>query len=91
MTNEILYDPDFEKKSLKEVSDTRIWKTAKRKLDFLAEKGIQYPSLNAKKIQAEKYHGKDIWEFYITKKWRCFFTFDEEKKEILVIRLGNHL
>ena len=85
----VIVHPKYEKNST--VKDRKIHKLAKRKIEFIRAKGLAYCSLNAKKLHNKYFKGVELWEFYITKKWRCFFTFDEEKKEITIIRISNHL
>lgn len=85
------FDLEYEKKSKKEVKDDRVFKVVKQKFDFLAIKGMRYPSLRAKKLENTTYEGNDLWEFYVTKKWRCFFTYNEITDTVKVIKIGNHL
>ena len=87
---EVVFDPNFEKNSRK-VTDQRVWKVVERKFAFLSSVGMNYPSLNAKKLENLSHNGQELWEFYITMKWRCFFTYDEPNKRITVIKIGNHL
>ena len=86
---EVIFDPDYEKNS-GEVKDKKVFKVVERKFNYLAEYGLKYPSLNAKKVINKSCKGEDLWEFYITKKWRCFFTFSHKKKTIVVIKIANH-
>ena len=87
----LVYVEDFLERSRKEVQDERVFKVAERKLSFLKMKGLRYPSLQAKKLQ-NLYHGEnELWEFRITKKYRCYFTYSNKTNTITVIKIGNHL
>lgn len=88
---DVVFDPDYLKSSRK-VTDKKVFKLVERKFEFIRAKGLTYPSLNAKKLHnLFSDNGIPLWEFYITKKWRCVFTCDESKKQITVIRICNHL
>ena len=82
----VVFDPNFKTNSVT-VEDERVWKVVRKKFEFIESVGMRYPSLKAKKLQ----NSDNIWEFYITRKWRCFFRYNEKKDEILVIKIGNHL
>jgi mRNA-degrading endonuclease RelE of RelBE toxin-antitoxin system len=86
---ELIFHADYEKNST--VRDERIYKVVERKFNFLKAKGLSYPSLNAKKLHNETHEGADLWEFYITKKYRCLFTYNENTKIVTVIKICNHL
>ena len=86
----LIFHPDYEKNS-QSVKDQRIFKIVQRKFEFLKTVGLNYPSLNAKKLQNMQKDGEDMWEFYITKKWRCFFLYNNNKKTITVLYISNHL
>jgi len=87
----IEFHDDYEKISRKEVKDERVFSVVKRKFDLLKFQGIRYPSLRAKKLQNINHEKEELWEFYIIKKWRCFFTYNEEEDRIIVIKISNHL
>lgn len=86
----VRFHADYEKNS-KDVKDQRVFKVVKRKFDFLRNVGLNYPSLNAKPLNNVFDEGVPVWEFYISKKWRCLFTCNQEKKEIVVLKICNHL
>lgn len=82
---------DYEKLSRKEVKDQRVFNVVERKFRLLASQGIRYPSLRAKKLKNMDINGEELWEFYVTTKWRCFFTYNEKTDSVHVIKIGNHL
>ncbi len=84
------FHSDYEKNS-KQVKDQRVFKVVERKFKFLRAVGLSYPSLNAKQLNNIFENGVPVWEFYITKKWRCLFTYDSTKNEIVVLKISNHL
>jgi len=87
----VIFDPDYLKNS-KKVKDKKIFRLVERKFGFIRDKGLNYPSLNAKKLHDMfSEDGIPLWEFYITKKWRCIFTYDKDKSQIVVIKICNHL
>ena len=89
--NRVIYEPDFEKKSKKELNRDylQVKKIFDRKVNFLLKEGLLYPSLNTKKTEPKT---NNIWEFYITrKKYRCFFRYDEKEKTMTIMKIGNHL
>jgi|WetSurMetagenome_2_1015567.scaffolds.fasta_scaffold50568_4 hypothetical protein len=86
----VIFHADYEKKS-RQVEDQRVFKVVARKFKFLRSVGLNYPSLNAKQLNNEYHEGVPVWEFYITKKWRCLFTCNQEKNEIVVLKICNHL
>lgn len=86
----VVFDDDYQKNS-KQVTDQRVFKVVERKFKFLRDVGLRYPSLNAKKLIDVFHNGVEVWEFYISKKWRCLFTYDEEKNEVRVLKICNHL
>jgi len=87
----VIFDQNYLKNS-KKVQDKKIFKLVERKFEFIKIKGLNYPSLNAKKLHnVFSDDGVPLWEFYITKKWRCIFTFDDNKNQIVVIKISNHL
>ncbi len=79
------------KKNSKQVKDQRVFKVVERKFKFLKVVGLNYPSLNAKPLNNVYHEGVDVWEFYISKKWRCLFTYDQSQKLIRVLKISNHL
>jgi hypothetical protein len=87
---QIIFHANYEEHS-KQVKDRRIFKVVERKFDFLRAVGLQYPSLNAKRLQNVSHEGIPVWEFYISKKWRCLFTYNPERNEIVVLKICNHL
>lgn len=86
----VRFHADYEKNS-KDVKDQRVFKVVKRKFEFLRAVGLNYPSLNAKLLHNESHEGVPVWEFYISKKWRCLFTCNQQKNEIVVLKICNHL
>ena len=86
----VIFHVDYEENS-RQITDQRVFKVAKRKFEFLRDVGLNYPSLNAKPLHNVSHEGTPVWEFYISKKWRCFFTWDQGKNEIVVLKIGNHL
>lgn len=77
---ELVFHPNFKKNTT--VSDKRITDTAARKYRFIQAVGLSYPSLNCTKLHNESFEGEPLWEFYITKKYRCLFTYNKDKKEL---------
>ena len=86
----VVFDNDYQKNST-QVTDQRVFKVVERKFRFLEDVGLRYPSLNAKKLNNVLHEDVAVWEFYISKKWRCLFTFSEEKNEVRVLKICNHL
>lgn len=86
----VTFHDDYEKNS-GNVKDKRVFKVVERKFKFLRDVGLSYPSLNAKPLHNELHEGIPVWEFYISKKWRCLFTCDKAKNEIIVLKICNHL
>lgn len=86
----VTFHADYKENS-KQVKDQRVFKVVKRKFKFLRDVGLNYPSLNAKPLNNMFHEGIPIWEFYISKKWRCLFTCNNEKTEIIVLTICNHL
>jgi|GEM_PF-5156716 len=86
----VIFHPDYEKNS-KQVKDQRVFKVVERKFKFLRDVGLNYPSLNAKPLNNMFHDEVPVWEFYISKKWRCLFTCNLDKNEIIVLKISNHL
>lgn len=86
---DLIFHRDYEKNST--VTDTRIKKTVERKYNFMRAKGLSYPSLNVTKLHNEYFEGEPLWEFYITTKYRCLFTYNEALKRVTIIKICNHL
>jgi hypothetical protein len=86
----VTFHVDYEENS-KQVRDRRVFKVVERKFKFLRDVGLSYPSLNAKPLNNLFDNGIPVWEFYISKKWRCLFTCNQEKNEIVVLKICNHL
>lgn len=86
----MIFHVDYEENS-RQVKDQRVFKIVERKFRFLKEVGLNYPSLNAKPLNNVFDEGVPVWEFYISKKWRCLFTCNQEKNEIVVLKICNHL
>ena len=86
----VTFHADYEENS-EQVKDQRVFKIVKRKFKFLRDVGLSYPSLNAKPLNNVFDEGIPVWEFYISKKWRCLFTCNQEKTEIIVLKICNHL
>lgn len=70
----------------------------KEKLNYF-KNNPHYPSLNTKpfscssriKDRLKKQGVDEIWEFYVNrKKYRCVFYVLHEKKELIVVYVGNH-
>ncbi|MEK7529021.1 MAG: hypothetical protein AAB592_04600, partial [Patescibacteria group bacterium] len=86
----VIFHPDYEKNS-RQVQDQRVFNVVERKFKFLRDVGLNYPSLNAKRLNNVFHEGVAVWEFYISKKWRCLFTCNQEENEIIVLKICNHL
>ena len=86
----VRFDAEYQLHS-SQVKDERVFRVVQRKFDFLRVGGLGYPSLNAKRLHNQFHGGAEVWEFYITKKWRCLFTYDQAGNEIVVLRISNHL
>lgn len=87
---EVVFDDNYLKNS-KQVKDQRVFRVVERKFQFLKVVGLNYPSLNAKPLNNVFYEGVEVWEFYISKKWRCLFTYDQSQRFIRVLKISNHL
>ena len=83
------YAENYKKNSSKILkSNPRIEKAFLQKIEFIKDKGLNYPSITAKKLEPKN---QNTWEFYITKQYRCLFLYDEEKQDITILKICNHL
>jgi mRNA-degrading endonuclease RelE of RelBE toxin-antitoxin system len=88
MELKIEYDKEFRKKSKKILSEKFIEKAFIKAAQIIEKHGLEYNSLKAKKI-SPKVH--NIWQFRLTKKYRCLFHYDEAKQIVTFKEVTNHL
>lgn len=88
VSTKVKYDSKFEKKSKKVLNSPILKSALYKRIEIIEKYGIKYQSLTAKKIEPKDL---GVWEFYITKKYRCFFCYDEEQGIITILYAENHL
>ena len=86
----VVFDGDYQRNS-KQITDQRVFKVVERKFKFLEDVGLHYPSLNAKMLNNVFHEEVNVWEFNISKKWRCLFTYNQSINEVKVLKICNHL